>query len=105
MSKTPLIILVLGCICTLVLSGCSKKETMGVDNETQSVVDYAIVDQEFLAIVPSVYQSILAVYSSASVTPCSLTVITTNTKDTLWSSLCSLNVSNTDCPLTMPDGK
>lgn len=36
------------------LSSCHKKETVEVDNETQSVVDNAVAEQEFMAIVPAV---------------------------------------------------
>lgn len=53
MIKPPRISLVLAC-CIFLLTGCSKKETMEVDNETQSVVDYAIADQEYMALVSSV---------------------------------------------------
>jgi len=106
MSKLPQIILVLGCVCTLFFAGCSKKETMGVDNETQSVVDYAIVDQEFLAIVPTIYQSVLQAVYTGSVAPiCGLQEVSKNTADTMWNAIYSLNVSNIDCPLAMPDGK
>ena len=36
------------------LTSCHKKETVEVDNETQSVVDNAVAEQEFMAIVPAV---------------------------------------------------
>lgn len=60
MIKPLRIILVLtGCI--FLLTDCSKKETMEVDNETQSVVDYAIADQEFIALVSSASRSALEI--------------------------------------------
>jgi len=37
-------------------TGCTKNQTLDVDNETQSVVDEAIADQEFMAIPPTVQQ-------------------------------------------------
>lgn len=59
MIKPFRIILVLtGCI--FLLTDCSKKETMEVDNETQSVVDYAIADQEFMALVSSASKAALS---------------------------------------------
>lgn len=39
---------------SLSLVGCRKKETVEVDNETQSAVDNAIADQEYAAILPTV---------------------------------------------------
>ena len=54
MKQTVKIVLVLSCIISLFLVGCHKKETVEVDNETQSSVDNAIADQEYMAIVPSV---------------------------------------------------
>jgi hypothetical protein len=35
-------------------TSCHKKETVEVDNETQSVVDNAVAEQEFMSIVPAV---------------------------------------------------
>lgn len=37
----------------LSLSFCHKKETVEVDNETQSVVDNAVAEQEFMGLVPA----------------------------------------------------
>lgn len=37
---------------TFFLTSCHKKETVEVDNETQSVVDNAVAEQEFMAMVP-----------------------------------------------------
>src|SRR4051812_39617548 len=48
---------VLIAICVFVVTACSKKETMEVDNETQSVVDYAIADQEFMGLVSAACKS------------------------------------------------
>lgn len=38
----------------LTLTSCHKKETIEVDNETQSVVDNAVAEQEFMSMVPAV---------------------------------------------------
>jgi hypothetical protein len=38
----------------LTLTSCHKKETVEVDNETQSVVDNAVAEQEFMSMVPAV---------------------------------------------------
>ncbi len=47
--------LILPVIATVVmtLTSCHKKETVEVDNETQSVVDNAVAEQEFMAMVPA----------------------------------------------------
>jgi len=38
----------------MAFTSCHKKETVEVDNETQSVVDNAIAEQEFMAVIPAV---------------------------------------------------
>ncbi len=38
---------------TITFTSCHKKETVEVDNETQSVVDNAIAEQEFMSMVPA----------------------------------------------------
>jgi hypothetical protein len=38
----------------MIAFGCKKKETVEVDNETQSSVDNAVADQEYASIVPTV---------------------------------------------------
>jgi hypothetical protein len=53
MKKAFKIVLVLSCVITLFFVSCHKKETVEVDNETQSSVDNAIADQEYMAIVPA----------------------------------------------------
>jgi hypothetical protein len=47
------------CLASLLYVGCSKKQIIEVDNETQSVVDNAIADQEYMAIAPTVQQHAL----------------------------------------------
>ncbi|MDP1802607.1 MAG: hypothetical protein Q8L81_14700 [Bacteroidota bacterium] len=53
MKKVYKIVLVLSCVTTLFFVGCHKKETVEVDNETQSSVDNAVADQEYMSIVPA----------------------------------------------------
>ncbi len=54
MKKVYKIVLVFSCTLSLFFVGCHKKETVEVDNETQSSVDNAVADQEYMAIVPAV---------------------------------------------------
>ena len=54
MIKSFKIVLFLTCVISLFFVGCHKKETVEVDNETQSAVDNAVADQEYMSIVPSV---------------------------------------------------
>lgn len=53
MKKAFKIVLVLSCATSLFFVGCRKKETTEVDNETQSAVDNAVADQEYMSIVPA----------------------------------------------------
>ncbi|MBK9283314.1 MAG: hypothetical protein IPM51_03250 [Sphingobacteriaceae bacterium] len=53
MKKSIQLILLVCGLATLILNGCKKKETIDVDNETQSALDNAIADQEFAGIVPT----------------------------------------------------
>ncbi|MCE3229338.1 MAG: hypothetical protein K0S32_3889 [Bacteroidetes bacterium] len=53
MKRSIKVILTVSCIAAMLATGCRKKETTEVDNETQSAVDNAVADQEFAAIVPS----------------------------------------------------
>lgn len=54
MKRSVNVIIVSCCIAALFVFGCKKKETVEVDNETQSSVDNAVADQEYAAIVPAV---------------------------------------------------
>ncbi len=53
MKKAFKIVLVLSCATSLFFVGCRKKENTEVDNETQSAVDNAVADQEYMSIVPA----------------------------------------------------
>ncbi len=83
---------------------------MEVDNETQSVVDYAIADQEFTAIVPAIYQSArftkgTGVQNTFSLSSCdTLTYVSGDTTDFIPNPIYTLH-ANGACSLVMPDGK
>ncbi|PBQ34476.1 hypothetical protein CNR22_22740 [Sphingobacteriaceae bacterium] len=111
MTKTFQISLVLAGLCTVLFTNCSKKENQEVDNETQSVVDYAIIDQEFLSIVPAIYQSLQATNGTgAATTPTvftcdTLSYVSGDTSTFSPNVVYSLNTSGTTCGMIMPDGK
>ena len=108
MLKKPQITLILGFICTLVLTDCSKKETMEVDNETQSAVDYAISAQELTSVLPAVFQNALSTkgIGTNSFTPCdTLTYVSGNPVNFTPNPVYALDISNASCANTMPDGK
>lgn len=116
MKKSINFIAIAGFAAVLVFSGCRKKETVEVDNETQSAVDNAVADQEFMAVVPVVNNHAIntkgagANVGRGSAAPCD--VLTQVSGDTLALGTSNytayptytLDVSNT-CTLTMPDGK
>jgi len=96
MIKSFKIVFVLSFVVALSFVGCHKKETVEVDNETQSAVDNAVADQEYMAIVPSVNGHAINTKGSggnrlmsSTVAPCdTLTWLNRLTADT------SLNVNN-----------
>lgn len=85
---------------------------MEVDNETQSVVDYAIADQEFTAIVSGVYQSAMVTFGTGAQTSffshgCDTLSLYSGQKDTLNftpNPVYSFNPSG-QCSVVMNDGK
>lgn len=52
--KTFKLILPLVAVVLITATSCRKKETVEVDNETQSVIDNAVAEQEFMGVVPVV---------------------------------------------------
>jgi hypothetical protein len=95
------------------VTSCTKKETVEVDNETQSVVDYSIASGEFLGIVSAV--ELHAIHTPGIGTATS-SIISCDTLhklsgDTLWGSpahvnpLFSLQVTNSVCSTGLPDGR
>lgn len=109
-SKTALFFL----FTLLILVSCRKKETLEVDNETQSVVDNVLAEQEFEAIVPACQQHAIntrgtGAEGTRAVLSCdSLTKIS---GDTSWAQaghsnpVYQFNTSTLNCASTMPDNK
>jgi hypothetical protein len=96
----------------LSLLGCQKKETVSVDNETQSVVDNSIADQEFMAIIPAVNQHAIntkgtgANASKSAAAPCdTLHYISGDTSTFLPNPIYTMEAGNSTCAARMPDGK
>ncbi|MGZ3899638.1 MAG: hypothetical protein ACXVNM_07490 [Bacteroidia bacterium] len=54
MKRAVYVLLFISCFAVIFTVACKKKETVEVDNETQSSVDNAIADQEYASIVPTV---------------------------------------------------
>ena len=115
MKKSIKIMLTVCCLFTLVFLGCKKKETVTVDNETQSSVDNAVADQEYSAIVPTTNNHAINTKGTgttgrSAVAPCdSLTLIqgsiaALGTQSYAAFPVYTLSV-NGSCPATMPDGK
>lgn len=114
MKKSLYTLLSAGCIIALVAFGCKKKETVEVDNETQSAVDNAVADQEYASIVPTVNNHAINTKGTGAsgrilATCDSLFKIS---GDTLFGQpghidpTYTLNINSaTGCNLTMPDGK
>ncbi|MDO9001497.1 MAG: hypothetical protein Q7W45_17150 [Bacteroidota bacterium] len=115
MKKVFNIFLVLSFTTSLFFMGCRKKETVEVDNETQSAVDNAVADQEYMSIVPSVNGHAINTKGTggnrmtfAIAPPCdTLTLIS---GDTLFTNPASypvytMNISSSACANTMPDGR
>lgn len=97
-------------LCTLMLiSGCKKKEAMEIDNDTQSVVDHALAEQEFLAIVSAIRHSALKTKSigdSAAADPCdSLLLMGGDPSDFEPNPIYTYNASNIACALSGDDHK
>lgn len=113
MKKYFLFFSVLGISSTLIFTACNKKEVVEVDNETQSAVDNAVAEQEYMSVAPTVQAHAIntkgtGAAKSANLACDSLTLIG---GDTLWGApnhidpTYTLNVSNTACALTMPDSR
>jgi hypothetical protein len=99
---------------TLLVSACNKKETVEVDNETQSAVDNAVAEQEFMSIVPAANSHAIntkgtGTQGKPSAPPCDTLALISG--DTLWGTTghvdptYTMNVSNSACNLTLPDGR
>jgi len=103
----------LGLTAILFFTACHKDEKVEVDNETQSAVDNALADQEYMAVAPTVQSHAINTKGTGTqnkiLAPCdSLTKIS---GDTLWGTpnhvdpTYTMSISKSDCALTMPDGR
>ena len=114
MKKIVQALIVLTFSLTLFFVGCRKKETIEVDNESQSSVDNAVADQEYSGIVPAVQDHAINTKGTGAIkgkliAPCdSLTKIS---GDTLFGTpnhvdpTYTMSISNSGCISTMPDGR
>lgn len=115
MKKTFNILLFLCCVSSLFFVGCHKKETVQVDNETQSAVDNSVADQEYSELPSTANDHAIntkgtgATRDGRIVPPCdSLTKIS---GDTLFGQpghidpTYTMNISNVACNTTLPDGR
>lgn len=114
MKKSLNILLSTSLIAAMFVVGCKKKETVEVDNETQSAVDNAVADQEYAAIVPTVNNHAINTKGTGAsgrtfATCDSLVKISGDTLFGVGGHIdptYTLNInSSTGCNLTMPDGK
>ena len=107
--------IILGVLATFMVIACNKKETVEVDNETQSSVDNAIAEQEYMAVIPAVQAHAIntkgtgAQGGRSANTRCdTLTLIS---GDTLWGTAnhidptYTMNISNNACAQTLADGR
>lgn len=114
MKSSVRLIITLSLFALITVSGCRKKETVDVDNETQSAVDNAIADQEYSRIVPTVNSHAINTKGTGAqggrvMAPCdSLTKIS---GDTLWGLPGHVSdpvykiTLNSGCALSFTDGK
>ncbi len=92
------------------LSSCTKKETNEVDNETQSVVDNAIANQEFMSILSASQHHAFNTKGIGNTTNLCDT-LTKISGDTLWASAThtiptySLVIPNSSCSRSFTDSK
>jgi len=89
-------------------TACSKNEILEVDNETQSIVDFSIIDQEIMGIFPGIYQHLSNTGGAGGRANPVVTCVPFNyiNGDTIIFSPAasySLDVSETSCSIT--DGK
>ncbi|MCC6369613.1 MAG: hypothetical protein IT236_01270 [Bacteroidia bacterium] len=114
MSKRVQLILILLSASSLIFNACKKKETITVDNETQSVVDNALADQEFMAVIPTTQQLTINTKGTGAQGRGVSAICDTLTKisgDTLFGAqnhvdpTYTMNISNSSCLQVFPDGK
>ncbi len=98
------------CLISL-LSSCTKKQVAEVDNESQSLIGYAIAEQEFIGIVPQIYELTMHTSGLAATTyvpGCdSLHYVIGDLSDFSPNPVFNieLNTLLSSCSTTFPDGK
>ncbi|MDI1353565.1 MAG: hypothetical protein PSX36_01515 [bacterium] len=102
------LVLVCFSVTSLFIMACEKKESMEVDNETQSVVDYALVDQEIMAVFPAVFQHMARTPGAGAEAKAGFvcdpfSYVSGDTVSFKPNPVFSLDLSKTSCSL--PDGK
>lgn len=104
-------VICLGILLGVLLFSCTKKETMEVDNETQSIVDHTIADQEFIAVISAACQAAFTTRGigperSDTLNSCdTLTYYGGDTSTFTPHPTFSLSLSDNSCALLNSDGK
>jgi hypothetical protein len=98
----------------LMCQSCQKKVTQSVDNESQSIVDNVLAEQEFMALIPAIHQLAINSKGTGAQAPNAAIGCDSLTKisgDTLYGSVLhidptySVNLTTTFCNKALPDGK
>jgi hypothetical protein len=114
MNNSLKVITAFGLAVVLSITGCRKKEqTAEVDNETQSAVDNAIAEQEYMAVVPTTQSHAINTKGTGAQqrTMAACDTLSLMSGDTLWSApnhvnpTYSMTISNAVCSQNMPDGR
>jgi len=113
MKSSLKVILSISCITAMIAFGCKKKETVEVDNETQSAVDNAVADQEYASIVPTTNNHAINTKGTGAAGRLMATcdTLTKISGDTLFGQgghvdpTYTLNISSTSTCNPMPDSK
>lgn len=112
--KNPLKTLAgLSLLIVLFFTACHKEEKVEVDNETQSAVDNAVADQEYMAVVPATNAHAINTkgVGGQGRVAARCDTLTKISGDTLWGQpghvdpTYTMNISNNACALTMADGR
>ena len=113
MKKSLKAIAILSCLTLLFFTACHKEEKVEVDNETQSAVDNAVADQEYMAVVPATNAHAINTkgVGTQGRVAARCDTLTKISGDTLWGDpghvhpTYTMNISNNACALTMADGR
>lgn len=114
MKKLHTAFAIFGLFITVFFTACHKEEKVEVDNETQSAVDNAVADQEYMAVVPATNAHAIntkGVGAQGGRIAARCDSLTKISGDTLWGQpghvdpTYTMSISNSDCALTMADGR